>query len=1486
MKDLNLQKLQKLKKSRFAKLALPATQSSRKDRTSENLPMFKPNKTVGMLMLMLSALFLSACGGTDIESGSSELLTCSVPTVPNPAGNMCVAPPAFPCDAPTVANETNDGCVVGADPNAPEPVAKPLDDQAVLYFNRATVGADNSSNDPSYEGYRLHTWSNDSCNAYADSDTDWANGRVHNGIDPNYGAFWILDLKPGYSGTQGACGNFIIHIGTDAAGKEMGGGDFTMPLSQDDIDFTRLNFTFSGVASVFEFPITSLGEQPVKIEGQAAHWLDANTLVWDIDPATLGRVKLHYSAAADLSVDLETGLSGTVLALEQIELSIEQAAIAPHLASLPAFQGAWTAADAKQVMKTQAVLTAYDAEDKLKSATGIQLANGLDQLYTAGESDADEAQLGPIYAEDASISAALWAPTAQDVKLKLFNTDKTLASTHDMLFDDVTGIWSYTGGSELDRALYRFEVTVYHAKAQGLQVLNVTDPYSVSLSTNSRFSQFVNLNDEDLKPEGWDSHTIPTINNFEDAVIYEGHIRDFSVRDASTTLANRGKYMAFTEEDSAPVRHLKTLADKGLTHFHMLPANDIATIEEDSSKVVDMNSTLEDLCKLNKDAEICDDASISSSIVLGELFAGYDPISQAGKAQKLAQAMRGIDQFNWGYDPYHFNVPEGSYSSDPEGVTRIKEMRAMNQALHTMGLRVALDVVYNHTNASELNGKSVLDKVVPGYYHRYATDSGAIVRETCCDDTEPRNAMMQKLMKDSLVLWTTQYKFDSFRFDIMSQATKTTMVDLFDTIKMYDADNYFYGEGWIKEDRGYEQATQANMAGTEIGTFNDRIREAVRQGHIFSKEPSDAALSAQDRVKMSLAGTLADFVLENFNGVASTTSSIGGYAKDPADIINYVSKHDNETLWDQFNYVLPIDLTLAQRVRAQNVAATIPLMAQGIPFFQFGGDFLRSKSMDRNTYDSGDWFSYVDFTKETNNWSVGLPLAEDNQGKWADIGLFMNSPERAASMTEIEFASDVFNEMLSIRSRSSLFRLTTGADIIERIGFHNIGKHQIQGLIVMSIDDGLSWDVDQPRADIDPMLDAVVVIVNSSYEEQSHTVPTAAGFELHITQASSVDPTVRGAYFTPSSEEGTTKGTFTVPALTTAVFVKPQMGAQGMGLSAYATSGAPDVVPFGSTTVFIRGGMNDWGEANSMTYAGDGVYESVITVAPGEYEFKVASSDWSTVDFGSGNQIVELGTDKELERGGANLMLTLTEQATLKFSLDASDTQAPVINVDFEEPFFGTTVFVRGGINGWGEDDPMEYAVGGQYTATIDVTAGSYEFKVASSDWSTVDYGSAEADTSTSVGLGKAVAVGGGNLAITFDADGSYTFLFDVADLTAPTVSVFNAQMFGDTTVFIRGAMNGWGEDDALTYNGNGVYYAQIDIDAGSYEFKVASSDWSTVNLGGSGDDTATSVDVPKAIVAEGNNLSIDIPTTSTYKFTVVGPDPSSPTVTVSEVTP
>ena len=1453
--------------------------------------MFTIRKAMSVVTLLLAVMILSACGGSDVESGTNQLLTCDVPNIPNDSGTACVPPPPIVCPAPTVPNEDNNACVVGADPSLPDPVFFPSDDQAVLYYNRAAAADFGGQNDATYEGWRLHTWNNDTCDAYADAGTDWANGRIHNGVDPNYGAYWILDLKPGYAGTEGACHNFIVHIGTDDAGKDLGGIDQKGNLSQDDPRFARMNFTLTGEATIFEYPLLNLGPKPVKIDGIAAHWLDATTILWDPLDDNFSSVQLHYSAAADLEASRETGLNGTSVVLEEVSLTDEQRAIAPHLADMRAFAGAWSVDDAKAVMKTQAVLGAYDADGQIVEATSIQKANGLDQLYTTGDNDADEAQLGAIYA-DGNITVAVWAPTAQNVKLLTYNDNKTLKSSVAMNEDPMTGIWSYTAAeSELDRVLYRYEVTVFHPVTNKIETLQVTDPYSVALSTNGRFSRFVDLNDEDTKPAGWDNHSIPTIENPEDAVIYEGHIRDFSIMDESTAPENRGKFMAFTEEASLPVEHLRSLVAAGVTHFHMLPANDIATIEEDVSKIVTFESTVADLCLLNRNASVC--GVESNNATLGDLLRGYDPITEPAKAQALVNDMRGFDQFNWGYDPHHFNAPEGSYSSDPEGIARIKEMRAMNMALHELGMRVALDVVYNHTNASGVFPKSVLDKVVPGYYHRYETDSGLIVRETCCADTEPRNAMMEKFMHDSVLMWTEHYKFDAFRFDIMSQATKDTMIALKEAVQAIDPDNYFYGEGWTRTDRGYEQANQPNMAGTEIGTFNDRIREAVRQGRLFDREANDGQLDAQDRMKMSMAGTLSNYVLKTRTNTAVETSALGGYAQDPADIINYVSKHDNETLWDQFNYTLPADLTLAERVRAQNIGMGATVLSQGIPFLQMGGEMLRSKSMDRNTYDAGDWFNFVDFTMNSNNWNVGLPLAQDNQGRWEEMATFIYSPERAATMSEIEFAHEVFKEHVMIRQSSSLFRLTSGQDIIDRVGFHNLGDRQQAGLIVMSIDDGIDPDSATELADLDPMHDAVVIVLNTGYEEKSIEVRTAAGFMLHSIHANSVDPMVRGASFTEASGEAQ-GGTFTVPALTMAVFVKPQGSARAYGLSAYATAGAPDVVPYGDTTVFLRGAMNGWGESDEMEYKGNGLYEVAIELSASEsYAFKVASSDWAAVNFGAENASsvdVTEGEAKTLFVSNDNLVFAPSADATYVFSLDARDAAAPILTIVNEEPYVGTPVFLRGGMNGWGTDNEMEYQGGRIYTTAIDIEAANdpYFFKVASDDWSTVNMGAVSndpMDIEVELGRNQMLLQGSNdNLSISIDETAGYVFIFDVTTLDEPKLRVFAEEFFGASTVYIRGGMNGWGEVDALTYNDEkGAYTVDIELTTDQVQFKVATGDWATVNLGAENAESAVvNMGEAKPLFTTNDNLIFTAPEAGIYEFMVKGPDATAPTVTVT----
>ncbi|KKO45083.1 pullulanase [Arsukibacterium ikkense] len=1321
--------------------------------------MFNPTKMLRMSALALTAGLLYGCG--DSTSPGEVLLTCSVPQIPNSAGTACIDPPPFSCPTGQFPNDTNDGCRVGKDPDAPQPVVFAGPDQAVLFYKRPQDGA--------YTGYRLHTWNNENCDAYQPSSIapSWDNGLVHNGVDPNYGAYWILNLKPGYAGTEDACGNFIIHIGTDDAGKDPG-PDMQMPLSQDDPDFARMNWVFSGNSSVFEFPIVSLG---VSIQGAAGHWLDTNTFIWNAGLAnTVPVVKLFYSTDASLVVNNDDQLIGSSMELTPVELNDMQRTLVPHMANAAAFSADFTAGEAKAMAKNQLALAAYSSDGELVGATYVQVAKVLDDLYASGDDSALDATLG-IHYEGGNITAAVWGPTARSMTLKVYNSDKTLAASQPMSLDQQTGVWSYTGASSaLDRKFYRYEVTVYHPLTRAVETIESTDPYSLSVSTNGAYSQFVNLGDADLAPEGWSERTVPVVATPEDIVIYEGHVRDFSVRDMSTSAANRGKYLAFTEMESLPVQHLKKLADNGLTHFHVLPLNDQANIEERANRRINLTDTVAQLCALNATAPVC--GVENANATLQSLLEGYLPYSD--DAQALVESMRRIDGFNWGYDPHHFIAVEGSYASNPEGEVRIKEVRAMVKALNDIGLRVALDVVYNHTSSSGLFNNSVFDKLVPGYYHRYNETTGNIERSTCCENTATEHKMFDKFIKESLVILARDFGFNDFRFDIMGHHPKENLLAARDAVRAVDPNTYFYGEGWnfgeVANNRLFTQAKQQDMAGTEFGSFNDRIREGVRSAAIFSGVNNDGNLAEQDIIRISLAGTLKNYVLKNYRDITGPASSANwngqaaGYAEDPADVINYVSKHDNETLWDILQARLPTTFSASERVRAQNMSIAIPLMSQGIPFLQMGGDFLRSKSMDRDSYDSGDWFNFVDFSMQSNNWAVGLPLAEKNRTAWDSIATLFLNPNTRVSSNDIMFASDVFSEFLAIRSSSPLFRLTTGQAVMDRVGFHNIGSNQTQGVIVMSIDDGTGL------ADLDPMHDALVVMINGTAQERSHTVPTAAGFDLHPIQQASVDNMVSMASFTA----GTDEGTFTVPAYSMAVFVKAQQGQQGAGLAADATLGAPDIPPYAATDVFVRGGMNGWGVVDAFEYAGAGIYSATLNINAGSYEFKVASSDWAAVNLGAGaagNQVL-VNTPIVIEPSNDNLRIDIANSSSYVFTLNAVNPAAPTLTVREYVPYGATTVFLRGGMNGWGEVDAFAYLGANLYSVDISISAGSYEFKVASSDWATVNMGAGADGATVTEGNPLRIEASNDNLNMTFADDAVYNFLLDATLTETPELTI------------------------------------------------------------------------------------------------------------------
>ncbi len=1439
-----------------------------------------------LLASLLTLLFtLTGCENPvsgDVLSGG-QLLSCDLPLVPNASGTECVEPPPLDCEAPTVPNETNDACVIGLDPSLPRPTVFPQDDEAVLYYNRPQ-DATNTANDPVYEGYRLHTWNNDRCDAYADESIaqSWSNGLAYDGIDPNYGAYWILKLKPDY----GDCANFIIHIGTDDSGKELGGGDWSMSLVQDDPDYVRVNFTLSQVASVFEYPILSLGEQAVEIKDISAHWLDSTTFLWDVDPQEVSTVKLHHSETASIEVNEDDEVTGSVIELSTTELSEAQRTRAGGLADWPAFTAELSVEQAKALVKQQLVMVGYNTEGAAIVATKVQAAKVLDSLYTMGDADADEAELGVRY-QDGSVSVSVWAPTAQSVTLNIYSDAAYPDSQLAMTEDSNTGIWSYSGDETLDRKFYRFEMQVYHPQNDAIETLEVTDPYSVSLSTNGEHSQFVNLADPDLFPEGWSDHSVPSVADPEDAVIYEAHVRDFSALDSTVSADYRGKYLAFTETGSAPMLHLSDLTQAGVTHLHLLPTNDIASVNEDENIQVDLHDTIGDLCRVNADADVC--GSVDEDAIIQDVLASYSPLSE--QQQALVNDMRNFDSFNWGYDPKHFNVPDGVYATDPAGVARIKEFRAMVKALHETGLRVVLDVVYNHTNSAGLWDNSVLDKVVPGYYHRRDPYTGAVQQSTCCNDTALEHVMMDKLMSDSLALWTEHYAVDGFRFDIMSHGSKQQMLAARERVQAIDPDNYFYGEGWYRDDGRSDQANQDNMAGTEIATFNDRQRDAIRYAGLF-KGGSDPDFNAQDIIKLGMTGQLANYILESNSGLASSGSSYNpaAYALDPADVINYVSKHDNETLWDMLQFQLPFETSLNDRVRIANVSAALPLMSQGIPFLQLGGDMLRSKSMDKNSYDSGDWFNRVDYTMLDNNWNKGLPLEQDNGWRWypnseqpdeLSISSLAASPYTQVGPSEISFAHAVFKEFLSIRRDSKLFRLTTEQAIIDRVGFHNIGSGQTHGVIVMSIDDGIGFP------DLDPAVDAVVVMVNGSDSEQSHTVPTADGFELHPTLAASIDSAVANASFTAGDNEGT----FTVPARTMAVFVKPQGSTQGEGLSAYATSGEPDVVPYGDTVTYIRGDMNSWTTDDALEYLGDGVYRVAIDLNGGQtYNFKFASEDWSTVNFGaqsSSDNVVTPGEDKALYRTNNNLVITPSEDGTYFFEVDASEPEAPILHVRNSDLYAGTAIYIRGDINGWSTDSELVHQGEGVYKVIIDIpSTGEQAFKVASADWSTVDLSAGDGEPQVTEDLAKLLGPGSGmpNMTMNFTTSGEYTFLLDASNPQQQYLSVHQTQMYGDQPIYLRGSFNGWGTADELVYQGDSIYSVDLVLSAGEHQFKFANADWSDINYGANGDDQTISLDVAKRLYYNAADIRLSIDVDGTYRFTVTGPDDSAPSITVSQL--
>jgi pullulanase-type alpha-1,6-glucosidase len=928
-------------------------------------------------------------------------------------------------------------------------------------------------------------------------------------------------------------------------------------------DGANIGFTVpgAGLTTIFSYELatnrltvtTSAGASTPDIDTAKAHWVSGEYLAWPADqvpadPRTL-RFRLHGAPDGGLAIDgtAIVGPAGSTsigLSYDPDGLPQEIQDRFPHLAGHVALRvDRDDRRDLEDLLTGQLAIGVYDGAARLVDASAVQIPGVLDDLYAdrASRQDLGVTWRGPAQRHGErprDVEFTVWAPTAKDVDLLLWPADGSGDPQIIGMRRDRDGTWSDRERVRQGQQ-YLYRVTVYAPTTGQVEVNDVTDPYSVALTVDSTRSVLVDLDDPALAPRQWRRAEPKDLNQPEDQSIWELHVRDFSVGDPEVPAEHRGTYLAFADEGQGRER-LRELSDAGLTTVHLLPTFDIATIPEDPA------DQLEPPCDL----------------------AAYPPDSP--EQQECIGQIRAQDAFNWGYDPFHWLAPEGSYATEPTGASRVVEFRTMVGALHADGLNVVLDVVFNHTAASGQDPTSVLDRIVPGYYHRLNPTTGAVETSTCCQNIATEHDMAEKIMVDAVVLWARDYKVDGFRFDLMGHHSVDNMAAVRDALDelterrdgVDGSEVTIYGEGWnfgeVANDARFEQARQGNLAGTQIATFSDRLRDAVRGGGPFDEDPriqglasglvtmpnaspangSDAEQLARllryhDTVKVGLAGNLADYTFVGAGGTEITGAQVDyngspvGYAEDPDEIVTYVDAHDNETIWDALTYKLPPDTPMDQRVRLNTVALAFPALSQTPSFWHAGADLLRSKSLDRNSYDSGDWFNTIGWDGQDNGFGRGLPPAWDNESKWPYAQPLLADPALKPGADDVATAAQAAEDLLRIRYSSRLFRLGDADRIQDRVSFPIAGADQAPGVVVMYLDDTTGRDLDRRS-------EGILVVFNASPDEVTQVVPGLDGarFRLHPVQARGADDVVK------ATEWDRATGTVTVPAHTVAVLTR------------------------------------------------------------------------------------------------------------------------------------------------------------------------------------------------------------------------------------------------------------------------------------------------------------------------------------------------------------
>jgi pullulanase len=515
--------------------------------------------------------------------------------------------------------------------------------------------------------------------------------------------------------------------------------------------------------------------------------------------------------------------------------------------------------------------------------------------------------LGLTYSP-AAATFKIWAPTATAARLNVYKSDMGGNAIRSINMNKgENGVWQITVPENLKNSYYTFQVNISNAWSE-----EVVDPYAKACGTNGLRAQVIDL--KETNPVGWEKDKSPNFsvsNKQTDAVIYELHVRDASIH-ASSGIKNKGKFLGLaevgTKNSAGQFTGLSHIKELGVTHVHLLPFYDYNSVDETKAAV----------------------------------------------------------QYNWGYDPVNYNIPEGSYSTNPsDGKVRIKELKELIKTMHSNGLRIIMDVVYNHT---ALTKNSNFNTLVPDYYYRKRADGSFSDASSCGNETASDHAMFQKFMIESVVYWVKEYHIDGFRFDLMGIHDIETMNLISDTLHKIKPSIVLYGEGWTSSSSPLpdnKRALKKNAAQLNgIAVFSDDMRDGIK-GSVFNINDRGFATGQIENSESVKFGIVAAGTHPQIN-YSKVNYSKEPYTAGPAGLINYADCHDNNILWDKIELSFK-EASVAQRTKMHELAYAIVLTAQGASFLHAGTEFLRTKNGVENSFDKGDLVNGIDWDLKTKN---------------------------------------------------------------------------------------------------------------------------------------------------------------------------------------------------------------------------------------------------------------------------------------------------------------------------------------------------------------------------------------------------------------------------------------------------------------------------------------------------------------------------------------